>query len=182
MSKRSEELSKRVGKFTSNYQFILNIFSRTAIPNNTQTSGEKREIIVGPLRVLPGRLSVSRTFGDIEAKLTSLGGNPQVVVAIPEITSFKINLTDHNFLVLGCDGIFDKMSNDDIVNCVWNSVADNKQLKVATNVHKQSGMAVEYILKNSLLRRTLDNVTVVMISFSNFKRAVFGESKQSARP
>ena len=168
-------------RFTSNYQFILNSFSRTAIPNNTQTSGEKREIIVGPLRVLPGRLSVSRTFGDIEAKLTSLGGNPQVVVAIPEITSFKINLTDHDFLVLGCDGIFDKMSNDDIVNCVWNSVADNKQLKVATNVHKQSGMAVEYILKNSLLRRTLDNVTVVMISFSNFKRAVFGESKQSAR-
>jgi hypothetical protein len=38
-------------------------------------------------------------------------------------------------------------------------------------------MAVEYILKNSLLRRTLDNVTVVMISFKNFKRAVFGEDK-----
>ena len=29
-------------------------------------------------------------------------------------------------------------------------------------------------MKNSLLRRTLDNVTVVMISFTNFKHAVFG--------
>ncbi len=38
-------------------------------------------------------------------------------------------------------------------------------------------MAVEYILKNSLLRRTLDNVTVVMIAFKNFKRAVFGEDR-----
>jgi hypothetical protein len=53
-------------------------------------------------------------------------------------------------------------------------------MKLASNIHKQSGMAVEYILKNSLLRRTLDNVTVVMIAFSNFKHAVFGESKASA--
>jgi protein phosphatase 2C family protein 2/3 len=45
---------------------------------------------VGPLRVLPGRLSVSRTFGDIEAKLEQFGGNPKVVVAEPEIRSFKI--------------------------------------------------------------------------------------------
>ena len=37
-------------------------------------------------------------------------------------------------------------------------------------------MGVEYILKNSLLRRTLDNVTVVLIAFSNFKHAAFGES------
>jgi len=50
-------------------------------------------------------------------------------------------------------------------------------MKVANNIHKQTGMAVEYILKNSLLRRTLDNVTVVMISFKNFKRTVFGEDK-----
>ena len=41
-------------------------------------------------------------------------------------------------------------------------------------------MAVEYILKHSLLRRTMDNVTVVMISFKNFKRAVFGEDKPEA--
>ena len=42
-------------------------------------------------------------------------------------------------------------------------------------------MGVEYILKNSLLRRTLDNVTAVMISFNNFKRKVFGNGKNSAR-
>jgi len=41
-------------------------------------------------------------------------------------------------------------------------------------------MGVEYILKNSLLRRTLDNVTVVMIAFQNFKRAVFGDSHNNS--
>ena len=75
---------------------------------------------------------------------------------------------------MGCDGIFDKMSNRDCITCVWNSVTDNKEQKLASNIHKQSGLGVEYILKNSLLRRTLDNVTVVVISFTNFKHAVFG--------
>jgi len=37
----------------------------------------------GPLRVFPGRLSVSRTFGDIEAKVEELGGLPKVVVCDP---------------------------------------------------------------------------------------------------
>lgn len=43
------------------------------------------EYIIGPIRVLPGRLSVSRTFGDPEAKLAYRGGNMNVVKAEPEI-------------------------------------------------------------------------------------------------
>lgn len=38
-----------------------------------------------PCRVLPGRLSVSRTIGDLEAKDEKYGGNRNVVVAEPEI-------------------------------------------------------------------------------------------------
>jgi protein phosphatase 2C family protein 2/3 len=118
---------------------------------------------------------VSRTFGDAEAKLSKHGGNPNVVISTPEIKAFRIT-KEHDFIIMGCDGIFDKLSNKEAVQCVWNSVKDNKQMGFANNVHKQSGMGVEYILKNSLLRRTLDNVTVVIIAFSNFKRAVFGPS------
>lgn len=131
--------------------------------------------------MLPGRLSVSRTFGDAEAKLSKQGGNPNVVISTPEIKSFRIT-KDHDFIVMGCDGIFDKLSNKETIQCVWNSVRDNKTMNFANNVHKQSGMGVEYILKNSLLRRTLDNVTVVMISFSNFKHAVFGSHSQRQKP
>ena len=42
------------------------------------------------MRVLPGRLSVSRTFGDIEAKLSKFDGNPNVIIATPDIKSFRI--------------------------------------------------------------------------------------------
>lgn len=101
------------------------IYHRTTAQNVDSNNPSKKEIIVGPLRVLPGRLSVSRTFGDAEAKLSKFGGNPKVVIAEPEIKSFKIT-KDHDFIVLGCDGIFDKLSNQDTIACAWNSVRDNK--------------------------------------------------------
>ena len=44
--------------------------------------------LAGPLRVLPGRLSVARTFGDPEAKIRELNGNPNVVIHDPDIKSF----------------------------------------------------------------------------------------------
>ena len=80
--------------------------------------------------------------------------------------------------MLGCDGIFDKMSNDESAMSVWRAAHDNlihPNVKgTAQDVHKLCGMGVDYILKNSLLRRSLDNVTVVIIAFSHFKHTVFG--------
>jgi len=125
---------------------------------------------------LPGRLSVSRTFGDAEAKLAITGGNPNVVISIPEIKSFKIT-RDHDFIVLGSDGIFDKLSNRDTIQCVWNGCSEEPQ----SNVHQQSRLGCEQILKNSLLRRSLDNVTVVMISFANFKHFIKDKTESSEK-
>jgi hypothetical protein len=45
------------------------------------------------------------------------------------------------------------------------------------SVHQYCGLGVEAILKNSLYRQSLDNVTVVMVAFANFKRALCGPSK-----
>lgn len=67
--------------------------------------------MLGPHRVLPGRLSVSRTFGDIEAKLSKYGGKEGVIIAQPEVSQFTIREDFHDFIVLGCDGIFDRMTN-----------------------------------------------------------------------
>jgi serine/threonine protein phosphatase PrpC len=58
------------------------------------------QVILGPPRVKPGRLSVSRTFGDIEAKYPAYGGNPKVVIAVPEISKFTIS-PNFDFLILG---------------------------------------------------------------------------------
>ena len=81
--------------------------------------------LAGPLRVLPGRLSVARTFGDPEAKISDLNGKAGVVIHDPDVRSFQIK-KEHDFIVLGCDGIFDKMSNEDSIMCVWKAAHDNK--------------------------------------------------------
>lgn len=78
-------------------------------------SSSKEQYLLGPHRVLPGRLSVSRTFGDIEAKVARYGGNPNVIIAEPEIKSFKIK-DEYDYILLGCDGIYDKLSNRDLVD------------------------------------------------------------------
>jgi len=56
---------------------------------------------LGPFRVFPGRLSVSRTFGDIEAKKGKYGGNPRVIIAEPEIKAFKVQ-PNYDFVLLAC--------------------------------------------------------------------------------
>ena len=58
--------------------------------------------IKGPHRVFPGRLAVSRTIGDAEAKLIKYGGLPNVISYDPDVTSFKYNENEHDFILLGC--------------------------------------------------------------------------------
>ena len=41
-------------------------------------------IVEGPWRIMPGKLSVARSMGDICAKSPKYGGNPNVLIAIPE--------------------------------------------------------------------------------------------------
>lgn len=43
------------------------------------------------------------------------GGNPNVVVCVPEIKAFKIEENEHDFVLLGCDGIFDRLNNKECV-------------------------------------------------------------------
>ena len=88
--------------------------------------------LAGPLRVLPGRLSVARTFGDPEAKLAELNGNPNVVIHDPDIRSFKLK-QEHDFIVLGCDGIYDKLNNDESIKAVWRAAYDNKHHPTVKN-------------------------------------------------
>jgi serine/threonine protein phosphatase PrpC len=43
-----------------------------------------------------------------------------VVVAEPDITAFKITPENKfDFIIIGCDGIFDKLDNKETVHLVW---------------------------------------------------------------
>ena len=65
---------------------------------------------------------MSRTIGDIEAKDPRYGGNPMCVVPTPDIKSFKIRPI-YDFIILGCDGVFEKLDNKQVINAAWDASA-----------------------------------------------------------
>ena len=119
-----------------------------------------------PWRVLPGRLSVSRTFGDVEAKNEKLGGMKNVVVALPDITEIELD-EDFNFMVLGCDGIFDVLSNEEILECV-KIVLKEKEINDLNNVNisELCGYIADMIIKSSLAKDSYDNVSCIVVAIN----------------
>lgn len=69
--------------------------------------------------MFPGRLSVCRTFGDCEAKLEYLGGMKGVVTCEPENTHEVGGSNYLDYVLIGSDGVFDKLKNDQINGIVW---------------------------------------------------------------
>ena len=129
------------------------------------------KILVGPYRVIPGRLSVSRTFGDVEAKLKEFGGLPNVVISEPDIYTINVEKDNVDYFILGCDGIFDQLSNDDIFDCVYLVVNHNKNLldkeNKNINLHKTCGDIVNLILNASMERKSLDNITCIFVALKD---------------
>ena len=85
------------------------------------------------------------------------------MIAAPEIKKFDIE-ANHDFIILGCDGIFDKMSNEDCVKTVWTSLQQNPK----SDIHQALGIGTQSILDNTLHRKSLDNVTAVIIALDGY--------------
>ena len=146
-----------------------NIFRNKSVkkmPKFNTESGEIEyidKIRVGPHRVFPGGLSVSRTIGDLPSKEPRLGGNPGCVVATPETSVVKIDQSC-DFMVLACDGVYDMLTNEDVVEAVWKSIED---CVGKMSLEEVSRMAAEHVMKVSFDKRSLDNISVIVILFKD---------------
>ena len=147
-----------------------NIYQSQTIINNTENNNINGKILIGPYRVLPGRLSVSRTIGDAEAKLVKFGGNPNVIICEPEIFYYDLKKENIDFFILGCDGIYDQMTNKEVLDCAWMVLNEKEHIlvKECNNLHNESGLIADLIIKSSLARKSFDNVTCVFISLKDF--------------
>ena len=127
-------------------------------------NGKQIEI---PWRVLPGRLSVSRTFGDIEAKEEKFGGMKGVVVALPDITEIELN-DEYNFIVIGCDGIFDVLTNEELLECIKIVLKEKKMTEYINDddVHELCGDFAAMIIKSALAKDSFDNVSCIVIAIN----------------
>lgn len=144
---------------------------------NSFSNANSNSVLTGPSRVFPGRLSVSRSFGDIEAKIPRFGGLPNVLISTPEVFSFKVT-EETDFLFLACDGVFDLLKNEEIVQGIYMCMphtfpsitkGSNYYSNKETNIHSLCGKSVDMIMKTCLSRNSLDNITCVLISFSGFE-------------
>ena len=93
-------------------------------------------------------------------------------MAEPDIKAFKVR-DEHDFILLGCDGIFDKLENMEIVQQVWETARKSQGV-----LHQVCGECVEMVLKGSVAKRTLDNITVVIIAFNNMKKGINRKSSR----
>ncbi|WFD06552.1 protein-serine/threonine phosphatase [Malassezia vespertilionis] len=75
-----------------------------------------------------GNLALSRAIGDFEFKQnSSLPAEEQIVTANPEVIAHSYTENDE-FLVLACDGIWDCLSNQQVVDIVRRGVAQGMEL------------------------------------------------------
>lgn len=143
----------------------------------TSKTDSKEKFVLGPHRIYPGKLSVSRSFGDPHIKLPKFGGIFNLLIAEPEIREVAIT-DDADFILMGCDGIFDHMTNEEAVNSVWMNVNNGKDSsnKLSDMIHKVAGLCIDMIIKSSMCKKSFDNVTAIIIAFKGF------ESKFSKLP
>lgn len=99
-----------------------------------------------------GDLSVSRAFGDVDAA--------PYVIHTPEISKYRLDKAD-KFVILACDGLWDKVSNQDAVNFVLLNCYDKTTNK---RINKRMNIADE-LAKYALRKQSTDNVSVIVVFF-----------------
>jgi protein phosphatase 2C family protein 2/3 len=119
-------------------------------------------------RVFPSDLAVMRTIGDIKAKKKEFGGNPGTIINIPDIIILDINSSD-DFIVMGCDGIFDDLSNEEIINAAW-MVFKNRANEKNFDIHELSQEACDMVIKFGLEKQTTDNLSCIIIGLEGLEK------------
>ena len=142
-------------------------YSSKSYNNNriNATNNNRNSSVIGPLRVSPGKLSVSRTIGDIEAKDPKFGGNPNVIISIPEIKYFD-NTDKNDFILIFCDGVYEKLKNKDIIDCIWNEIKNKK----FSDIHNMAGYSIEKLIEKAMKQDSTDNLTAIMICLKSYDK------------
>ncbi|XP_042017886.1 probable protein phosphatase 2C 27 [Salvia splendens] len=102
---------------------------------------------------LNGQLSVSRALGDWHMKRPKGSASP--LSAEPELQDMLLG-EDDEFLILGCDGLWEVMSSQCAVSMA------RKELML----HNDPEQCSRELVREALKRDTCDNLTVVVICFS----------------
>jgi len=120
-----------------------------------------------------GVLGVSRAIGDLAYKRDrSLAPKDQMVSCTPDVTTYKRQAGDE-FIVLACDGVWDVMSSQDVVDHVremLDSVVGGSQ-KLSAIAESVLDRCLSEVDPSLQFGRGGDNMTIVIVAFQGVPRA-----------
>ncbi|XP_039048274.1 probable protein phosphatase 2C 51 isoform X2 [Hibiscus syriacus] len=101
-----------------------------------------------------GQLAISRSIGDVSYK--SYG-----VIAAPEVTDWQSLTTNDSYLVVGSDGIFEKLSLQDVCDLLW-EVKNHDT--VGSKLSSSCSLSLADCLVNTAFERgSMDNMAAVVV-------------------
>ncbi len=100
-------------------------------------------------------LSVSRSFGDLDAK-------PHVS-HLPDVYDYEITPGKDKFIIMGCDGVWDVLSNQDAVDFVLYAM---DKLEIGPRCTTRSNKNIANLLgEHAIAKGSQDNISVLVIWF-----------------
>ena len=77
-----------------------------------------------------GDLNLSRALGDLRYKDVNKLPEEQIISPFPDIFELDIKKDKINFLLLGCDGIYERKSNEQIMNMITQKGKNKTELEL----------------------------------------------------
>ena len=133
---------------------------------NNEEAEDEDEILV--FRESPSDLAVMRTIGDIKAKRKEYGANPGSIISKPDVFVYDCVSSD-DFIVMGCDGIFDDLTNEQIISSAW-FVYKNLAKQENYNIHTLTQNACDIIIKYGMDKLTGDNLSCIVIGMEGLEK------------
>ncbi|XP_044748427.1 probable protein phosphatase 2C T23F11.1 [Coccinella septempunctata] len=107
-----------------------------------------------------GNLALSRALGDyIYKKNPNKKAEEQIVSALPDVTEYTMN-EDWEFIVLACDGIWDVMGNQEVVDYIREEIAE--------------GLEPEKICENIMMRCLAPDLQMAGLGCDNMTVLIIG--------
>ena len=120
------------------------------------------------MKILPGKLSISRSFGYQYVRNEDFGGKENMIIETPEIYEYEINNNSTDFLILSSAGVFQKLTIEEAKESIENVINQQKELYI-DSIHQLAGSCTDMLLKTALIKGSLDNVTAIFLGFPKFK-------------
>ena len=133
--------------------------------NDFEKYARQEDII---FRHYPSDLAIMRSIGDLKAKLKEYGGLPGNIIAVPEIFAYDYS-TSNDFIVMGCDGIYDDLSNEEIIKAAW-YIFNNKAKEKNYDINALSKDSCDLIMKYCMDLESIDNLTCIIIGMEGLQK------------